>query len=68
MQVIRALEELGFRVIRVEGSHHMMWKAGHPTVVPVPVHGRQPVPHGTLSSIIRLAGLTRKQFFDALQR
>jgi predicted RNA binding protein YcfA (HicA-like mRNA interferase family) len=43
----------------------MMWKPGHPTVVPVPVHGRHTVPVGTLRSILRLAGLTPAQFFDA---
>ena len=60
---MRILREFGFEEVRSEGSHFMMWKPGHPTVVPVPVHGNHPVPWGTLRSIIRLAGLTPKQFF-----
>jgi predicted RNA binding protein YcfA (HicA-like mRNA interferase family) len=35
-QAIRALENLGFRLDRVEGSHHMMVKDKHPRTVPVP--------------------------------
>jgi predicted RNA binding protein YcfA (HicA-like mRNA interferase family) len=67
-QVLRALQKLGFRLDRVEGSHHMMVKPEHPFTIPVPVHGSQPLPRGTLASIIRMAGTPKKQFFDALRR
>jgi predicted RNA binding protein YcfA (HicA-like mRNA interferase family) len=36
---IRALRKLGFRLDRVEGSHHMLIKDGHPSSIPVPVYG-----------------------------
>jgi predicted RNA binding protein YcfA (HicA-like mRNA interferase family) len=65
-QVIRTLEKFGFDLDRIQGSHHMMYKPGHHTVVPVPVHGRHTIPLGTLRSIIRLAGLTPAGFFEAL--
>ena len=65
-QVIRALRSFGFEEVRTAGSHHMLWKPGHPTIVPVPVHGNHPLAEGTLSSIIRLAGLSRERFFGAL--
>ncbi len=63
---IRALRSLGFRIDRIEGSHHIMVKAGHPLSVPVPVHGNKVLPTGTLASIVRMAGLTKDQFFQAL--
>ncbi len=66
-QAIRALENLGFRIDRVEGSHHMMVKDLHPQTVPVPVHGSKPLPKGTLASIIRMAGVTRQQFRSSLR-
>lgn len=66
-EAIRALEKLGFRLDRVEGSHHMLVKSGFPYTVVVPVHGSQALPKGTLRSIIRIARLTRKQFFDAIR-
>jgi len=65
-QVIRALRKLGYHLDRIEGSHHMMVKPSHPFTIPVPVHGSQALPRGTLASIIRMARSTKKQFFDAL--
>lgn len=66
-EAIRALENLGFRLDRVEGSHHMMVKDNHPRTIPIPVHGSKPLPKGTLASIIRGSGVTRKQFFQNLR-
>jgi predicted RNA binding protein YcfA (HicA-like mRNA interferase family) len=63
---IRALCKLGFRLDRVEGSHHMMVKDGHPRTVPIPLHSARPLPKGTLASIIRMAGVGKKRFFAAL--
>jgi predicted RNA binding protein YcfA (HicA-like mRNA interferase family) len=64
-QIIRILKKFGFEVVRIEGSHHMLMKLGHPTLVVVPVHGNRTVPEGTLRNIIRQAGLTADVFFAA---
>ncbi|MGA2154292.1 MAG: type II toxin-antitoxin system HicA family toxin [Bryobacteraceae bacterium] len=64
---VRALSQLGFRLDRVEGSHHMMVKDGHPHTVPVPVHGSRPLPRGTLGSIIHMSGVGKRRFFAALR-
>jgi predicted RNA binding protein YcfA (HicA-like mRNA interferase family) len=64
---IKALRKLGFRLDRVEGSHHMMVKDRHPQVVVVPVHSSRPLPRGTLASIIRLTRVGKKQFFAAMR-
>jgi predicted RNA binding protein YcfA (HicA-like mRNA interferase family) len=63
---VRALKKLGFRLDRIEGSHHMMVKDEHPSIVVIPVHGSKPLPKGTLASIIRIASVGRKRFFAAL--
>lgn len=63
---VRALTGLGFRLDRVEGSHHMMVKDDHPCTVPIPVHGSRPLPKGTLGSIIRMSGVGKKRFLAAL--
>ena len=64
-EAVRALQRLGFRLDRVEGSHYMLLKAGHPHTVVVPVHSSQTLPKGILASIIRIARVTKKQFFAA---
>lgn len=64
---IRALQSLGFRLDRIEGSHHMLVKEGLTTVVVVPVHGSRPLPKGTLASIIRISRVGKKRFFAAIR-
>ena len=64
---VRALRKLGFRLDRVEGSHHMLINDRHPNTVVVPVHGAKPLPRGTLASIIRIAGVGKKTFSAALK-
>jgi predicted RNA binding protein YcfA (HicA-like mRNA interferase family) len=45
----------------------MMVKDGHPYTIPIPVHGATALPKGTLASIIRMARITRAEFFRALK-
>lgn len=45
----------------------MLIKHGHPTTVPVPVHGSRPLPRGTLASVIRISGVGKQAFFAALK-
>jgi len=59
---VRVLRRLGFRLDRIEGSHHIMVKEGHAFTIPVPVHGSKPLPRGTLASIIRMSGVGKKRF------
>lgn len=51
-ELIRLLENLGFVVVRVKGSHHRM---KHPDgrVTTVPVHQNIDLPKGLLRKIIR---------------
>jgi predicted RNA binding protein YcfA (HicA-like mRNA interferase family) len=64
---VKALKKLGFRLDRTEGSHHMLVRPGLPWIVVVPVHGSQALPKGTLKSIIRMARVSRKDFFAAVR-
>ena len=62
-QVIRALERLGFQQVRQRGSHVVMRRNERGCVVPL----HKEVRIGTLTTIIRQAGLTPEQFFKALK-
>jgi len=63
-KVLRALESVGFVHKRTSGSHAVM---RHPEgrVAIVPQHGT--VKRGTLSSILRQAGLTPSEFLDLIK-
>ena len=62
--VVRALEQAGFAVHRIKGSHHHLRNPDRPGARPVvPMH-RGDLPPGTLRSIIKQAGLTVDEFLD----
>jgi len=56
-QLVNALRKLGFTLVRIHGSHHMMKRAGSP-LIPMPVDRDEPIADGTLRNIIRRVGLT----------
>jgi predicted RNA binding protein YcfA (HicA-like mRNA interferase family) len=51
------LEQFGFQLARVRGSHHIMQRVveGQTQSVTVPVHTRRPLAPGTLKNIYRQA-------------
>ena len=53
-EVIKLLKKEGWKLSRVHGSHHIMEK--EEKIVSVPVHNKD-LPKGTLSSIMKKAGL-----------
>jgi predicted RNA binding protein YcfA (HicA-like mRNA interferase family) len=59
-EMVRFLEDQGWRVLRIAGSHHVMEGSGKRTVVPV--HGNQTMKIGTLRSILRDADLSPEEF------
>ena len=65
-ELIRALEEAGFQIIRQRGSHVRM---KHPDgrIVTVPVHPGQDIGRGLLRKILRDAELTREAFIALLK-
>lgn len=62
-KVVRVLESVGFEQVRTKGSHAVYRNASGRVVV-VPLHDT--IKRGTLSSILRQAGLARGEFLDLL--
>ena len=58
--MVRFLQKLGFSVVRITGSHHIMERGSrHATV---PVHGNQTLKIGTLRSILREIDMSPADF------
>jgi predicted RNA binding protein YcfA (HicA-like mRNA interferase family) len=55
--MLRALENDGFQLSHVRGSHHYLRKPDVMGLVVVPVHGNRDLPTGTLRAILRQANL-----------
>ncbi len=56
-ELARLLEKDGWRLARVQGSHHIYVKEGRRERISVPVHGNGSLKKGLLSAIMKLAGL-----------
>jgi predicted RNA binding protein YcfA (HicA-like mRNA interferase family) len=67
-ELIAVLESQGWYVARVKGSHHVMRHPEIPDAIPVPVHGKTPLKRGTLSGILRNAGIDRDELVQLLGR
>lgn len=59
--VVKMLERMGFEQVRQCGIHIVMRKGANGTVVPM----HKEIKSGTLSGIIRQAGLTPDEFLSA---
>jgi len=66
LQAVAAFEVLGFSVVRIKGSHHMMKRDNHPSCLSVPCHSGKNIKKGTLRSLIRDSGHTVEEFIEAL--
>lgn len=58
--LVRMLEEDGWRLVRIRGSHHHYRHEVKPGLVTVPGIGGADLAPGTLTSILRQAGLKNR--------
>ena len=54
----RVLEQHGWSLLRVHGSHHIYGKPGSIVRLSVPVHGNKPIKTGLLKHLLQAAGLS----------
>jgi predicted RNA binding protein YcfA (HicA-like mRNA interferase family) len=54
----RVLEENGWTLKRVQGSHHIYAKPGSVVRLSVPIHGNQPLKVGLLKHLLKISGLS----------
>ena len=61
-ELVRLLEQEGFRLVKQKGSIRYYAKAGHPRLIRVDFHGAKEVPTGTCHAIVpvfRVYAVTR---------
>jgi predicted RNA binding protein YcfA (HicA-like mRNA interferase family) len=56
-ELVRLLEEHGFRIVKEKGSIRYYGKSGWDKLIRVDYHGTKEVPTGTCYSILKSAGL-----------
>ena len=60
-KIIHLLEQKGYLLKRVTGSHHIFFHKESRKTVVVPVHGNKDIPKGTFISILRQAGISKDE-------
>ncbi len=58
-ELVRLLEENGFRVVKEKGSIRYYGKQGWDKLIRVDYHGSKEVPTGTCHAILKAAGLRK---------
>jgi len=56
-KLCKILEENGWTLVRITGSHHVYTKEEETARIVVPVHGNKEVKTGFLKAILKTAGL-----------
>lgn len=56
-KLCKILEQNGWTLVRISGSHHVFTKAGEDAKIVVPVHGNKEIKTGLLRAILKTAGL-----------
>jgi len=59
-ELVRLLEQNGFRLMREKGSIRYYAKPGHENLIRVDFHGSKEVPTGTYHAILKAAGIGRR--------
>ena len=53
----RVLEQNGWRLLRIQGSHHIYGKAGEEARISIPIHAGSTLKTGLLRHLLKIAGL-----------
>ncbi len=65
-EALKALERVGFVVVRQRGSHVRIKKVTSKSVIKITIPIHETLDRGTLKGILRNAGLTVEEFVDLL--
>jgi len=66
-RLLKVLEKSGFQLDRTTGSHFIFYNKMDKKRVTVPFH-RKELPKGTIMSILRETGITKKELLELLKK
>jgi predicted RNA binding protein YcfA (HicA-like mRNA interferase family) len=58
-ELVRLLEENGFKIVKEKGSIRYYGKRGHDRLLRIDYHGSKEIPTGTCNAILKAAGLKK---------
>jgi predicted RNA binding protein YcfA (HicA-like mRNA interferase family) len=60
-ELARLIERRGWRLLRVNGSHHIYGKPGSVVRLSIPIHGNRPLKLGLLHHLAKLAEIPAEE-------
>jgi predicted RNA binding protein YcfA (HicA-like mRNA interferase family) len=57
----KLLENKGWELKRIKGSHHVYIKSGNPARISVPIHKNTPLKVGLLKHLMKIANIEEKE-------
>jgi len=63
-RVVKTFEKAGWQFARQTGSHIILSKEGHSSILSIPVHKGKTIKQGLLRKLIENAGLSVEKFLD----
>jgi len=57
----RFVERRGWRLLRINGSHHIYGKPGSVVRLSIPIHGNRPLKYGLLRHLTKLAEISDEE-------
>lgn len=57
----KLLEQHGWVLLRVNGSHHIYGKSGNPQRISVPIHGDRSLKTGLLKHFLKVSGISKNE-------
>ena len=61
-ELARIVQQRGWTLARINGSHHVFTTPGRRERLVIPIHGNQPLKIGLLRSMMKLANLQESDF------
>jgi predicted RNA binding protein YcfA (HicA-like mRNA interferase family) len=58
----KLIEKRGWRLVRINGSHHVYMKTGNPSRISIPVHGNEDLKTGLLKHFMKMVGMVEDEF------
>jgi predicted RNA binding protein YcfA (HicA-like mRNA interferase family) len=56
-ELARIVQQRGWRLVRIQGNHHVFTMAGRRERLVIPIHGNRPLKVGLLRSLMKIVGL-----------
>ena len=60
-ELAKIVEQHGWQLLRIHGSHHIYGKSGSIVRLSIPVHGNRPLKTGLLRHLLKLSEIPEKE-------